>query len=304
MTGLVPTNQSPKDLIESVLDSLTSPLTRGAYRRELANFTKFCATGGMDMSRATVQAYRAYLIGQGKGSSSIGLALSAIKALVREASERGCLDEGVAGGILRVHGVERRGRRTGTWLSLEQARVLRDSPDDSLIGKRDSVIIGLLLGCGMRREESVNLMISQYQTRDGHALLDSVEGKHHRVRTVPVPAWVDRRIAEWISTAAITGGRLLRSVSQTGVVGERLSAKGLYLVVKRYAEALHTTMAPHDLRRSFAVLAKKGGADLGNLRDTLGHASMVTTELYLGASMLLENPSCDCTGLGENHERN
>lgn len=295
---LVPITQQPTDLIAAVLDSLTSPLTRGAYRRELGRFTAFCAEQGMGLDRSSVQAYRAQLIEQGKGSSSISLALSAIKALVREASERGCLDEGVAGAILRVKGVERRGRRCGRWLSLADAKRLMALPDRATVrGKRDSAVLAMLLGAALRRDEACRMTVDQMQQRDGRWLFVDIEGKAHRVRSVVLPPWAAERVTEWVESAGITSGRILRRVLHGDEVGEGLTVDGVVHILKGYADQLGLALSPHDMRRSAATLAKKGGADWEQIRDFLGHGSVTTTERYVMQALNIENPAGDRMGI-------
>ena len=50
-------------------------------------------------------------------------------------------------------------------------------------------MIGLLLGCGLRRSEAVNLRIDQLQLRESHWVIVDMVGKGGRLRTVPVPGW-------------------------------------------------------------------------------------------------------------------
>jgi len=59
-------------------------------------------------------------------------------------------------------------------------------------------------------------------------------------------------------------------------------------VVRSYTEA-----KPHDLRRTHAKLAYQGGAALDQIQLTLGHASISTTERYLGAELELHNAPGD-----------
>jgi integrase len=56
-------------------------------------------------------------------------------------------------------------------------------------------------------------------------------------------------------------------------------------------------IAPHDLRRTFAKLAYKGGAGLDQIQLSLGHASIKTTEKYLGVEQNLHDAPCDKIGL-------
>ena len=66
-------------------------------------------------------------------------------------------------------GVKRLGRRIGNWLTRDQAQELLDAgSQDTLRGRREAAVIGLLLGCGLRRSETVNLRLDQLQLREGH----------------------------------------------------------------------------------------------------------------------------------------
>jgi integrase len=56
-------------------------------------------------------------------------------------------------------------------------------------------------------------------------------------------------------------------------------------------------LAPHDLRRTFAKLAHKGRAALEQIQLSLGHASIVTTERYLGVRQDLQDAPCDRLGI-------
>ena len=52
-------------------------------------------------------------------------------------------------------------------------------------------------------------------------------------------------------------------------------------------------MAPHDLKRTYAKLAHKGGAKLDQIQLSLGQASLTTTERYLGVRQNLDDAPCD-----------
>lgn len=297
MTSLVPVAKPSGDLIAAVLDSLTSPLTREAYRRELARFTTFCAEGGYDLSRSTVQAYRTQLLESGRGSASINLALTSIRALVREAAEQGCLDDGVAGAILRVEGVEKRGRRLGRWLTLPDAKRLMALPDRAtLMGQRDAAMLSMLLGCALRRDEACKMTVDQLQQREGRWLFVDFRSKHNRTRSVVLSPWAAERVTEWIAAAGITVGPILRNV-RGGYIGDSLSVNGMAKILAGYAEQIGATLSPHDCRRTAATLARKGGAEWEQIRDFLGHSSVVTSELYVRAALSMENPAGDKMGL-------
>ncbi len=110
-----------------------------------------------------------------------------------------------------------RGTRLGNWLTKEQAKELLAVPDRSTLkGKRDYVIVALLIGCALRRNELAMLDVETIQQREGRWVLADLEGKGRRVRTVAVPVWVKQGINAWMAAAGIEDGRLLRRVSKSG----------------------------------------------------------------------------------------
>jgi integrase len=76
-----------------------------------------------------------------------------------------------------------------------------------------------------------------------------------------------------------------------------MSAQSIYEVVAAYGDELGATLAPHDVRRTFAKLAHKGRAPLEQIQIVLGHASIQTTERYLGVEQDLTDAPCDHLGI-------
>ena len=110
------------------------------------------------------------------------------------------------------------------------------------------------------------------------------------VRTVTVPAAVKARTDLWTVTAKITDGPLFRAVSKGGEVQGRAlqHEKAVWRIVARYARETELgKVAPHDLRRTCAKLCRKAGGDLEQIQLLLGHASVQTTERYLGTEQNL-----------------
>jgi integrase len=92
----------------------------------------------------------------------------------------------------------------GNWLTREQAKQLLAVPDRSTLrGKRDYVILALLTGCALRRNELATLDIETIQLREGRWVLADLEGKGRRVRTVAVPVWVKHGTNAWMSAGRL-----------------------------------------------------------------------------------------------------
>jgi integrase len=236
-------------------------------------------------SKATVSAWRASLEGRQLGSSSIIIRMSAIRKLAGEAVDNGLLAPELAAGISRVKSVKSVGIRTGNWLSLQQAQALLGAPDSTTTkGLRDRAIIAVLLGCGLRRSEVASLTFRHVQQRDGRWCIVDLKGKHGRIRTAPVPTWVKGAIDAWTTAAGVANDHVFRPVSRTDeAMGERLGEKVVWQMLQQHAAAVGAPgIAPHDLRRTCAKLCRAAGGDLEQIQLLLGHASVQTTERYLG----------------------
>lgn len=287
-----------------VLDSVTSPHSKRAYEQALDAFQGWCAQTGVTrgyagFTKATVQAYRSALEAAGLAASSINVRLSAIRKLAAEAADNGLLAAEPAAAIARVHGAKRHGVRAENWLTLEQAERLLELPHPrTRKGKRDRALLALLVGCGLRRQELAGLRIEDIQQRDGRWCIVDLAGKGNRVRTVPLPAWAKAAVEEWLAAAGFSAGLVLGAVNKGDrITGQGMSAQSVYAVVEAYGKKLGVSLAPHDVRRTFAKLAHRGQAPLEQIQICLGHASIRTTERYLGVEQDLADAPCDHLGI-------
>jgi site-specific recombinase XerC len=111
-------------------------------------------------------------------SGTINLRLGAVRRLAYEAADCGLLSPDLAAGIRRVKGVKKIGVRLGNWLTTEQSQTLWQSPNgDRLKEKRDRALLALLLACGLRRHEAVDLDFGHVQQREEHWAMVDLKGK-------------------------------------------------------------------------------------------------------------------------------
>jgi len=197
---------------------------------------------------------------------------------------------------LIVHGVEARGRRLGHWLSAAQVQAIKALPNrGNLKGKRAYLVLALLLGCALRRSEAANLTLDQIVQVGDVWIIKDIRGKKNRTRSVPIPRWTMAAIKDWRNAAQVKHGPLLRAVSKAGyasVNGNGVSGQTIYNIIKKLATGIDLPdLGPHSLRRTWARAAYKRGYPLDQIKYILGHASIMTTEIYLGLKDLdLDNP--------------
>jgi len=284
-----------------VLDSVSSPITKRVYNMALDEFLAwFQQAPRPGFTKATVSAWRVSLEARGLGSSSIIIRMSAIRKLAAEAADNGLLAPELAAGIARVKSAKSVGIRMGNWLSVRQAQSLLNAPDISTVrGLRDRAILAVLLGCGLRRSEVAALTFTHIQQRDGRWCIVDLVGKHGRVRTAPVPTWVKLAIDAWTTAAGIADGHVFRPVNRADQVAcEGLGEKFVWQLIKPYAETAGVPgIAPHDLRRTCAKLCRAAGGELEQIQLLLGHASVQTTERYLGTKQDLVHAPNDAVKL-------
>ena len=284
-------------VVNLACDAVDSQHTRRAYRRHLENFVTWSSANGAGLNRATVQAYKRHLA-ETASPGTVNQALSAIRKLAEEAQENGLIDFETRRAICDVAGIKTRGTKTGNWLTLKDAERLINTPDaGTLKGARDRAILAVMIGAGLRREEIAALTPGHLRHLDGRWTIADLTGKHGRTRTIPIATWIKYTIDAYLlalGSQPDAGAPLfvpLRKGNHPQPGG--ITPQAVWYIVEEHAHAAHLVIAPHDLRRSYAKLARKNGAAIEQIQITLGHASLATTQRYLGTDLDLENAPSD-----------
>lgn len=285
----------------AVLNTLSSVDAQRGYRHAIEEFIEwYCSEPRLSFSKTVVLRYRIHLESRHLAPGTINLRLGAVRRLAYEASDCGLLSPDLAAGIRRVKGVKKIGVRLGNWLTPEQSQRLWNTPDcQSLKGKRDRALLAVLLACGLRRHEAVNLNFGHLQQREDHWAIVDLKGKGGHTRTVPMPGWVKAVLDEWLQAANLNAGKLFRRVNKCGSAwGDGLTEKAVWHVVREHArKASIERLAPHDLRRTCARLCHSAGGELEQIQFLLGHVSIQTTERYLGCKQRIRAAVNDRIGI-------
>lgn len=287
-------------LVDDCIASLDSPHTRAAYTREIKSFLDWLEN---DEANASLLLNYRHEQRQTRGDMAINLALSAIRKFYRYAGTqlliaRETIDQICAVPNIKTHSAE----KSGNWLTKEEAEKLLHAPPNTLKGRRDRAILALLVGCGLRRAEAAGLRFEQIEQREGRWAIVDLIGKGNKPRTIPMPVWSKAIIDQWAKRAAIHSGVIIRRCEH-GKDGQRifddpLTTVGIWRAVELYStQAIGRRIAPHDLRRTYAKLSRRGGAHLEQIQITLGHSSLATTEKYLGREIDFQNAPGDQLGL-------
>lgn len=288
-------NDAQLSMIKGMVLNGLQPNSVRAYDRALTDFIDWYVTSGYNaFSRAAVMAHVEYLRQTGVTDKSINQRLAAIRKLAKEAAYNGLIDSNAAHAIIDIDNIKIKGKKLGNWLTKKEVENALSLPNTNTPkGLRDRAILAVLFGAGLRREELCNLTIQQIQQRDGRWLIADIEGKHGKTRSVPIAAWIKGIIDRWLEQYH-TVSFIFPSMRKGGNLStDQLTPDAVYKLVKEYLP----NIAPHDLRRTFGILAYKGGADLKQIQLTYGHDSIETTERYLNVAQDLQNAPSDAIKL-------
>jgi len=193
---------------------------------------------------------------------------------------------------------ESKGVKAHTWLSQRQVKELLSTCGDSLPGQRDRIILSLLLGAGLRRAELAALdrdAIYQKPMGDSDRMrtVIHVTGKGRKERDIPVSDRLAELLTLWASWTG-KDGRIARSLGMSQDIGESLSEVGIFNIVRSHGEQIGlATLAPHDLRRTFAQIGYDAGVSITQISVLLGHANVATTQRYLNLELDLTVTASD-----------
>lgn len=265
-----------------------SPATVRAYRSDLADLAD--ATADADLAAVDLEALRDWLwraTQRGDARSTLARRTAAVRSFFGWATESGLVGADPA---LRLM-TPKRGRTLPAIASVDAMRVLLDEARDAALDGdpvrlRDSAILELLYGSGMRVSELCALAVDDVDLDRGTA---RVLGKGDKERVVPfgapardaVAAYLRRARPALLARAQQPGPGLFRG-SRGGALGPR----AVYELVARVLAPVigAETVGPHALRHSAATHLLDGGADLRAVQEILGHASLGTTQIYTHVS--------------------
>jgi integrase/recombinase XerC len=167
-------------------------------------------------------------------------------------------------------------------LTVEKAAAVIDgggAAELDWVAARDVAVLLLLYGSGLRISEALAIARKDAPVGDGQEIL-RVVGKGGKERLVPVLPVTRAAIARYISLCPYPlspNGPLF-----LGAKGGPLSPRIVQYVMERLRAGLGLpdTATPHALRHSFATHLLSAGADLRQIQELLGHASLSTTQVY------------------------
>jgi len=256
-----------------------------AYTGDIAHFVHFLATHHgkhvsiSDVSGTGLSDFRAWLSRQamdGRKNSSRARSLSGVKNFLSWMDKQGIAHTPVIKTV-RTPKIPRKLPRP--LLESQAMQVIEDQSNtgDTWIDLRNRALFTLLYGCGLRIDEALSLTLKDLP-RDGFL---RVMGKGRKERQVPVLPAVETALQTYIAVHP------RRSDSSAPLFmgeknGKQLNQGVAQKVMRDVRRTLNLpeTATPHALRHSFATHLLQNGANLREIQELLGHASLSTTQRY------------------------
>jgi len=279
-----------RDALERFLEHQQSIMgaarnTTLAYGRDITEFLAFMTghsgqTQGLAaLARISTQDMRAWMArtrGGGVGARSLARKLSAVKAFYKWLAQR----EGFEPTAVLSTRAPKFTKKLPRPIAEEAARDLLDiaalQTDRPWVGLRDTAVLTLLWGCGLRISEALSLKACEAPLPQ----VMRIVGKGGRERIVPVIDAARHAVDAYVGACPYelnNDGPLFRAI-RGGALAPRAIQK--VMAQARMQLGLPASATPHAMRHSFATHLLDAGGDLRAIQELLGHASLSTTQAY------------------------
>lgn len=232
----------------------------------------------IDITRADISLYLAYMFDLNYNSSSVARHISSLRKLYHYL----LLERLIKHNPLELIDRPKLPSKLPQYLTVDEVSQILDSLDGSdSIELRNKAMIELMYATGMRVTELLNLNLDDLYLELGFV---KCVGKGNKERIIPIGEIATDVVEEYLSKAR---GNLIQPLNkQTALFlnreGNRLSRQGLWKILKNITlkAGIDKQVSPHQLRHSFATHLIENGADLRVVQELLGHADIATTQIY------------------------
>ncbi|HEX5444511.1 MAG TPA: site-specific tyrosine recombinase XerD, partial [Pirellulales bacterium] len=251
-----------------------------AYRRDLKRFYDWL--GDRKIPALGIQQladYAGWLHAKGLAPASLGRHLVSLKLFFRYLQLEGVLKEN----LVELLGSQKLWQRVPTVLPPEVVDGLLAAPRrGEPCWRRDRAMLELLYATGCRASELSHLKLRDVHLDGGYCLC---HGKGDKQRLVPLGKRAADAVREYLEHERPLLAGLQPTPPEWLLLsrrGRRLRRERIWELIKQYARRAGAPeeVSPHTLRHSFATHLLAGGADLRQVQEMLGHASIATTQIY------------------------
>lgn len=273
------------DLIQAYENYLTkvkhaSANTIASYMRDIRQFSQWLnITEGIDVIDVTqlnIADYMRHQESQGRSGATVSRCLASLKNFYQYLVSSGFLEQTP---VSDIH-VDRGEKKLPQILNGREIELLLSQPVCvDAKGYRDKAMLEVMYATGMRVTELISLDVDDVNLELGIIKCSSAK----KTRAIPLYPMAMRALSAYMrdirdSMVADPDERALF----VNIAGVRMSRQGFWKILKHYQETAHIEkeITPHTLRHSFAVHLLENGADVGSLKELMGHCDISSTQMY------------------------
>jgi integrase/recombinase XerD len=253
-----------------------------AYQRDIHRFQQWLSTTSLQIPGLTIRDlsdFVGWLHQQQLAPASIARHIVAVRMFFRYLQLEGVLQHNLA----ELLGSQKLWQRVPEVLSPGMVQRFLEAPRPiDTYWRRDRAMLELLYATGCRASELSNLRCRDLRLTDGFCLC---QGKGGKERLTPLGRAAREAVHDYLNNERSNLAAVADSPPEWLLLsrrGRRLRREAIWELVKKYARraGISESISPHTLRHSFATHLLAGGADLRQVQEMLGHASIQTTQIY------------------------
>jgi tyrosine recombinase XerC len=252
-----------------------------SYRADLEHFVSYVGRAKrsvLEVDHRFLRRYVAFLATLGYSRRTISRRVACLKSFYRFLKKAGHIASNPADSL------------SGPKLARELPRHVSENAVDALLAAigdgdplaiRDRALIDLLYSCGLRISEALDLDLQDVDLR---AATIRVTGKGRKERVIPLPEATAENLRDYLgrSRPLLTAPAPEERAFFVSVRGRRLTDTAVRKRLRSYLKDPHVSLSatPHTFRHSIATHLLERGVDVRIVQETLGHASLATTQVY------------------------
>ncbi len=230
------------------------------------------------VDQSVIRAFLGVLLEGGVAKKSVVRKLSTLRSFYKFLSRKKMIPQNPALNTI----TPKAEKKLPQFVDKESMRKILLSPDQKTFsGTRDSVILELFYGSGIRLSELIGLKVNDI---DFHGSTMKVTGKGNKQRIIPLTDHAKKSLRQYQLFRKELLGQTNPNEKTLLLTekGESLYPQRVYLIVKKYLSDASEVQqkSPHVLRHSFATHLLDNGADILAVKELLGHESLSTTQVY------------------------
>ncbi len=281
------------------------PATKADYRRKIGLWFRWLSAIGVDPrgpQRHHIVEYKRWLQEQGRSVLTVCSYVTVVKLFYRYCEQMGYYNN-IGTGV--KSSVKHRAHYKEPLSSGEAARLMESVDTSTIIGKRDKLIIALMLTNGLRACEVERIDIRDFDRQDGRTILHiRRKGKVDKHDTVAVPEIITELLEDYISCRDFDVADPLFLNHAYGGGTRRLAKVTISAIVKQHLRDIgidRPKVTAHSLRHTCGSLLVERGVEVETIKDMLGHTDTSTTRIYIEMArqkrLLEQSPSNIIAGM-------